>query len=187
MGVSPQGHLQTREAVPEAGPRTRSLRLEIPGETDGFMRRIFQSHRQGFTIVELLVVISTIALLIAILLPAIGKARDAAKVTQSSANLRNLAVANDTYASDWADRQFTAVPDDIGYTNGDASAYNREVACMPQQLLGYDNNGRIWGWWCAEGALCDSFFGGPTPPDCTFDYAYTPMSYKSAPGSVFGS
>ena len=71
-------------------------------------------NRNGFTIVELLVVVSIIALLIAILLPAIGKARDAARVTQSAANLRNIAVANDTYASDWADRQFTAVPDDVG-------------------------------------------------------------------------
>ena len=145
------------------------------------------SKHQGFTIVELLVVISIIALLIAILLPAIGKARDAARVTQSSANLRNLAVANDTYASDWADRQFTAVPDDIGFTAGDPFAYNREVACMPQQLLGYDNSGRIWGWWCAVGEMCDSFFTGPTPPNCTFDYAYAPISYRTAPVEVFGS
>ena len=58
-------------------------------------------HLPGFTIVELLVVISIIALLIAILLPAIGKARDAARVTQSSANLRNLGIANDTYGADW--------------------------------------------------------------------------------------
>ncbi|MCA9291206.1 MAG: prepilin-type N-terminal cleavage/methylation domain-containing protein, partial [Phycisphaerales bacterium] len=47
----------------------------------------------GFTIIELLVVISIIALLIGILLPAIGRARETAKVTQSESNLRNLGVA----------------------------------------------------------------------------------------------
>ena len=88
----------------------------------------------GFTIVELLVVVSIIALLIAILLPAIGKARDAARQTQSAGNLRNLAVANNTYAADWADRQFTGCPDDIGLVAGDPIRYNTEVGCMGQLL-----------------------------------------------------
>ena len=100
-----------------------------------------RTKQHGFTIVELLVVVSIIALLIAILLPAIGKARDAARITQSQGNMRNLAVSNDTYASDWADRQFTAVPDDVGIVGGDGPAYAQEIGCMGQMLTGYDSDG----------------------------------------------
>ena len=100
---------------------------------------------RGFTIVELLVVVSIIALLIAILLPAIGKARDAALVTQSLANLRNLSAANSAYGADWSDRQFTAIPDDAGLVAGNCGTYLASVACPPQQLLGWAADGAMWG------------------------------------------
>lgn len=70
-------------------------------------------RRSGFTIIELLVVVSIIALLIGILLPAIGKARDQAKQTASLTNLRNLGTAHASYASEWNDRQFTLINDNI--------------------------------------------------------------------------
>jgi prepilin-type N-terminal cleavage/methylation domain-containing protein len=81
----------------------------------------------GFTIVELLVVVAVIALLVGILLPAIGKARDAALVNASKSNLRQMGVAHKMYAADWADRQVTYVRDNLGLYGGDVCRYSKEM------------------------------------------------------------
>lgn len=64
--------------------------------------KVKNMRRKGFTLIELLVVVAIIALLIALLLPSLGKARETARTTVCGTRLRGLGVAAQVYSTDYA-------------------------------------------------------------------------------------
>lgn len=66
-----------------------------------YSRRLTRRQSTGFTLIELLVVISIVSLLMGILLPALSRARKAARKIKCAGQMRQISLAFELYAIDW--------------------------------------------------------------------------------------
>ena len=128
-------------------------------------------HKRAFTLIELLVVIAIIALLMAILMPALAKVRKQAKLTICKTNTKNLMLAATLYSQDndykmpvysigaglWVDRisHYIENMDEARYcpsarTRGDRDRAYVKTISSGQYDWGSSFESWMWNWGTAE-------------------------------------
>ncbi|MCC9606588.1 DUF1559 domain-containing protein [Blastopirellula sp. JC732] len=121
-----------------------------------------ESHRGGFTLVELLVVIAIIGVLIALLLPAVQQAREAARRMSCSNNLKQLGLATHNYHDTYRSFPFGA----RYYITKAGTSWRWALLPFMEQSAVYDLDK-------ASGYNLDTYVGGGTQTNINAYSSYT--------------
>ncbi len=134
---------------------------------------MLQRTHGAFTLIELLVVISIIALLIALLLPALGQAKETARNVQCMNSEKQMLLATLTYTQDydgyfptgagelWA--RETRWPYLLLQYHGAEEIYDCPIDFLGKPVNTYLANGQFWLFWSVEDQKVG--YGGPTHID----------------------
>ena len=150
--------------------------MATAGSSPSLVRTVWRRPWPGFTLIELLVSVAIIALLVAVLLPSLSRARQQARSVQCLSSLRQMGIAWQCYASDYNDY---AMP--LGYSAGSTPLYwwGRIVNQSVDHRKGF-----LWPYLAVQLQKDDLFqcpsqpWGTYSPPDTAADSVTSTYGYN---------